>query len=770
MVASPDPLQPLRDRAAAAAFPTEGTLRIAGLDAPVTIGPDAYGAISIEASSVGDLWFAQGFATAGERLFQLELAIRAANGRLAEIVGPPAFDTDRFAHLVGLHLAGRAYVDAWTEEDHRMHARFREGARAWLEVMPAAPVEYEILELEPWLPDDPAPWAACVAYLAWNLSNNHDQELLRAWIRDRGGDEAVAALLPPVADGATSAAVPGALHGALIDALRPPPGQGSNAWAVAGSRTASGFPLLASDPHLLALHPSPWVEVALRAPGYDARGVALTFAPGVVIGATPHHAWGITNVSGDVQDLFVERLSDDGAAALHAGAWEPLSIREEQIVVRGEPSARTVVVRETRHGPILDVHEHGLISTTYPRTPAPTDGDAYALAWVGRTRGIRPSIVSEVAQATSFEGFRRAALQLECPGQNFLYADVDGAIGYQCTGAYPIRARGDGTTPVPGWDAEHEWVGWLDPDELPWGTDPARGFLVSANDRPHDASYPHLLSRDFHEPFRARRVAELLDPREDHDVGSMRAIQNDTVSLPMRRLAPLLVDAAGFGTVEEPDDADHRAALDLLRGWDGDLDVGSGAATLTAAWVKHLGRRALGPWLGDDLADAYLVWRERWVCTALPALLEAGDERVGATTVTAALTDAIDELTSALGERPADWTWGGLHTLTLAHPLAAIPGLEGLFVAARLGVGGDEQTVAQAGIDGAKGYAAAVIQSWRMVVDLADPTEIHATLPAGNSGNPSSPHWNDQVGTYASGGLIRRTRDADTVLTLAPIV
>ena len=748
-----DPIAALRARAAQALAPSNGTLAVAGLGAPATIGRDPHGALTIGAASVDDLWFAQGFATASERLFQLELAIRAANGRLAEIVGPPALDADRFARTVGLHRAGAAYVQRWTDEDHRMHARFREGARAWLDAMPASPVEYEILELEPWLPPEPEPWAACVAYLGWNLSNNHDQELLRAWIRERAGDDAVAALLGPVGHDADPARVPGALHGRLIDALRRPPGQGSNAWVVAGSRSASGRPMLASDPHLLALHPSPWVEVALRAPGYDARGVALAFAPGVVIGSTPHHAWAITNVSGDAQDLFVERLSDDGTAARFRDGWEPVGFRDEPIVVRGSPAPIRHVVRETRHGPVLEVHERGLISTTYPRTPAPAGGDAYAMAWTGRTHGIRPSTVLRVAQATSFDAFRTAALELGCPGQNFVYADVDGTIGYQCTGAYPIRARGNGTEPVPGWDGEHEWVGWVPADELPWGVDPERGWLVSANDRPHDAGYPHLLSEDFHEPFRARRIVELLEARDEHDVGSMRAIQNDTVSIPLRNVTPLLLDAVG-----EPTDEVERAAVALLRRWDGDLHATSAAGALASVWVMHVGRRVLGPWLGDDLTDAYLIWRERWICAALPALLETGD-RVDDVVITDALTGAVTELRTTLGDDPSGWTWGALHRLTLAHPLAAIPGLEPLFVAASLGVGGDEQTVAQAGIDGTRGYAAAVVQSWRMVVDLADPTHPHVTLPAGNSGNPASPHWADQLEAYATGTL-RRADDA----------
>lgn len=754
-----DALAPLRARAAAAAFPVDGSLRVPGLARPVTIARDERGALLIRAERLDDLWFAQGFATAGERLFQLELAIRASTGRLAEVFGEPALDRDRFVRTIGLHLAGREYVETWTDEDHEMHGRFRAGARAWLEAMPAAPLEYELLGIDPSLPEDPAPWASCLAWLGWQLSNDHDQELLRARIAAAAGREAAEILLPPLpAD--PPEVVPGA--GAAVGGAGR--GLGSNAWAVAGARTASGAPLLANDPHLLALHPSPWVELGCSAPGYEVRGVALPFAPGVVIGATPHHAWGITNTSGDVQDLFVERLSPDGSAAAFRERWEPVVVREEAIAVRGEPEPRRHVVRETRHGPILEVAELGLLSPTLVPTEPPA-GHAYALAWVGRRRGLRPSLARRAATASSFAAFRSAVVELDCPGQNFVYADVEGTIGFQCTGAYPIRARGDGTWPVPGWDGEHEWVGWIPSEALPWSVDPAHGFLVSANHRPHDDTYPYLISSDFHEPHRARRIAALLAARTDHDVASMLAIQRDTRSLPMRRLVPLLLAAVGSRASGRRGDA-----LDRLRRWGGDLDAASGPAAIANAWVAAIGRRILEPWLGEEPARAYLAWRERWVSGALPALLEAGHPRADRATLLGALDDALAELERALGPDPATWSWGALHRLTLAHPLAQIPGLEPLFTAASVPVGGDEQTVSQTGIDGTRGYAAAVVASWRAVFDLAHPDRSVGTLAAGNSGNPASPHWNDQLADYLAGRghRLRFGRTAEDGLRLEP--
>ncbi|MGZ8579073.1 MAG: penicillin acylase family protein, partial [Actinomycetota bacterium] len=576
-----DLVDTLRAQAAASLFPVDGELRVGGLEEPVTVTRDRSGVPTIVAASLHDLWFAHGLVTAGERLFQLYLAIRASTGRLSEVFGERTVDTDRFARTIGFHLAGRRYLEDWNEEDRAMHARFRAGVQTWSDVLPAKPIEYTLLDLEPELPDDPADWAACFAFLAWSLSNNWDKELLRAAIRERAGAEAVHLLMPPTAGGN---------------------GLGSNAWAVAGSRTASGKPLLANDPHLLALQPGSWLPVHLRAPDFDVRGVALVFSPGVILGATPHHAWGVTNVSGDVQDLYEER--DDAV----------LLTRDEPIAIRGEREPRTVTVRETRHGPIVDHEPLGLLHTTY----RPLER-TYALRWTGREHGIRPTIALEAVRATSFDEFRTAALRIGCPGQNFVYADVEGTIGYQCTGRHPIRGAGDGTEPVPGWTDEHEWTGWIAPDDLPRTQDPPEGYLVTDNDGRHASRSPHPISLDFHEPARAERITELLTAREDHDLASMAAIQADTMSLPARDVLPLLVAL-------QPRTEAQRWALDTLAGWDAEMSADSRPAALFNAWCGRIARRVLEPRLGPELTQSYLAWRETFQCSVLGRLLRERPE------------------------------------------------------------------------------------------------------------------------------------------------
>lgn len=727
--------------AASAIFPAEGELSIDGLQEPVTVRRDAWGVPYIEAASLDDLWFAHGVVTAGERLFQLELTLRAANGRLSELFGERTLDDDRLARTVGFHRAGARIAADWDERSRSMHERFRAGVRAWVKAMPAAPLEYTLLDTTPWVPDDEALWATAFVLLAWGLSGNWDTELLRAWIADAGDDELATRLLPPLpAD--PPEVVPGALAGELFDAVPRAKGQGSNAWAVAGSRTSTGAPLLANDPHLLATQPGVWLECHLSAPGYRARGVGLTFSPGVLLGCTDHHAWGVTNVSGDVQDLYAERLNDDRSATEHEGVWEPLTVHREEIAIRGESAPHVVEVRESRHGPLLDTFMSGTLHPEYVPLP---DEPVYALSWVGLDHGTRPSLVLDVAKATSFESFREAALEgLACPGQNAVYADVDGTIGYACTGRYPVRVGGNGTAPVPGWTGDHEWIDRVPAEELPWGVDPSRGFLVTANQRMHDDAYPHLIGHDFHTSFRARRIAEVLAAHDDHDVGSMAALQTDVVSLAARENIPLLLERAGAG-----DNPDRQAALTLLGSWDASMTAGSAATAVYQVWCAHIARLALTSQLGEELFRRYHAWREPFQCGALAQMLLAHELDRG--TLEAALDAAITELCEAFGDDMAGWRWGDLHRVTLAHPLASIPGFESLFLALEEGVGGDDQTVLQTGVDARNGFPAAVIPSWRAVYDLADLDRSAGVLPTGNSGNPASPHWNDQAPLWLAG-------------------
>ncbi|MGH7540187.1 MAG: penicillin acylase family protein, partial [Gemmatimonadota bacterium] len=320
--------------------------------------------------------------------------------------------------------------------------------------------------------------------------------------------------------------------------------------------------------------------------------------------------------------------------------------------------------------------------------------------------------------------------------QNLVYADVDGTIGYQCTGLHPVRRAGDGTRPVPGWTAEHEWDGFVPYDELPWAVDPERGWLATANDPTYPEDYPHLIGRDHHAAHRARRIGELLDARDDHTPETSRAIQRDTVSLPARELLPLM------------DLGDPRARA-LLDGWDADLQADSAAAAIWQILIDELARRALDH--DEDLVAAYLTDRELFRCRALPGLLADGS--LSRDDLDDAFAAAWDRCEASMGPDPATWRWGEIHRARFVHPLGRMPGLEPVFVAADLPLGGDEQTVNNARFEGDGPFQVSVAPSWRVVFDFADLDASVGGLTTGQSGNPASPHWSDQAAAWAAGRL-----------------
>jgi penicillin G amidase len=424
-----------------------------------------------------------------------------------------------------------------------------------------------------------------------------------------------------------------------------------------------------------------------------------------------------------------------------------------------------VNVRETRHGPLLEFAPVGIVDVDF----VPLDR-AYALRWTASDGLLEPSMLIDVATADGFESFREALRGIACPGQNVLYADVDGTIGYQLTGLYPVRRAGDGTVPVPGWTADHEWDGFVPFDRLPWSKDPERGHLATANNRTHDERYPHLIGRDFHTPYRARRIADLIEPKRELTAEHMARIQMDTVSLPARALLPRL-------TALDPRHEDERWALDLLRSWAGDQRASSTAAGIYNAWLWSIARSLLGA--ADDPAtyERYHAWREPFVCSALPRLLaspvpdRAGDGDDWDEVLHRTLAGALAMLEERLGPDRSAWRWGALHRVRFAHVLARTPALGPVLVAAEHELGGDEQTILQGGFDARDGFDAAVVPSWRIVADLADVDRSMAVLPTGQSGNPASPHWNDQAPLWIGGSLrpapvTRRAVEAAAIRTL----
>jgi penicillin amidase len=756
----------LRDRARAGLAPIDGELRVDGLHEPVEVIRDGWGVPHIYGGDEHDLFFAANFVACSERLFQVDFLLRLANGRLSELISQLGLPIDRFFRTVGLNRAGRTIAGTYDERSLAAFDAAMRGANAWIERMPTRPVEYEVLDFDPEpfpTGDDGAAYgSAFSALISWGLSGNWDHELLRWTIADRLGPAAMRALFPDI-DGLPAPLTPGTNGGAegagfrrlelLRQAVRPPSMQGSNNWVVSGSRSVTGKPLLANDPHLAAQSPSLWFEVHLNAPGIDVAGVSLPLVVGVQIGHSDRIAWGLTNVGGDTQDLYMERLNEDRTAAWFDGAWEPVTVHREEILVRGHDEPVQLEVPETRHGPVLDSYLIGLANPE----PVPFDGpEVFSLQWTGLSAAVSPTTMITLARARTIEEFREALRGWACPGQNVVYADVDGHIGYQCTGLYPIRRTGDGTVPAPGWRPEYEWTGWVPFEELPWSVDPEEGFLATANQRIHDDGYPYLIGVDFLPPHRARRIGQLLTAEPLHSMESFARMHSDVVSPLALTLLPFLLEVDAEADRE-------REAMKALAAWDCSLAADSPAAAIYQVWCMRIAEEILLPKMGRQLFDHYYARRESTIAfqyTVLPRLLEfptamwfgrdgreARDELLRR-----ALVKALDELAERSGPDLAGWSWGAIHRARFAGALAVIPDLAELFTPGEAPWGGDDTTICQGLFEpGAGSYDVCVLPSWRQILDVSDWDASVGTHTVGQSGNPASPHFADLFELWSTG-------------------
>jgi penicillin amidase len=518
---------------------------------------------------------------------------------------------------------------------------------------------------------------------------------------------------------------------AIIDTLdvAPPLEGGSNNWVVSGSRSITGKPLLANDPHLAGQAPAVWYLAHVSGGSLDVIGATLPGVPGVLIGRNQRIAWGITALLGDVQDLYVEKVNTRDQAE-YDGALEPIRVVQETIKVRGEPDV-LLRVRITRHGPVItDVLER----------PQST----LALRWTGLDpEDATAESFIRVNLAGSWAEFIAALRRTHVPLLNFVYADVDGNIGYYGPGAYPVRAAGDGTRPVPGWTGEFEWRGYLHESEWPSAFNPSRGYLVSANNKVAPDTFPFPLGSSWEAPYRAARIVEMIERTSKLAVEDMQRMQRDVQSAQVKVVLPFLMKA-------RPLDTTGRDAMDVLRDWDGTLDGGSAQAALYEAWYDATVRGLFEDELGEDLAADFTA-RRSLAAKAVDNLIQAGDaawcddvrtaepetcETLLGRTLRRALADMSDRQgTSTL----AKWRWDRVNAARFPHrPLDAVPILSRFFsrVVPR---GGDAFTVTPVmPLD-----EDVFVSSYRQIIDLAGADSSRFVIPMGQSGHVWSDRYAD---------------------------
>lgn len=786
-----------------------GDVRVAGLTAPVEIVRDAGGVPHIFASTKADAFFGLGYVHAQDRLWQMEFQRRVGHGRLSEIFGDVTVPQDRFLRTVGFGRAARAAWEAMPAWAKQQIDAYVAGINSFIAAHHATslPPEFSLLrfEPEPFTGVDVLVW---VKMMAWDLSANYGFELLRHDLVRAVGADRAAQLMPPYAadglsilpnvhaieetgathDSPQPAAVPvaqafrrangeAALKGCatetcssvletvgaafdqgnaavrdLLFANTQSEGLGSNNWVVDGTMTTTGKPLLANDPHLGTRIPSTWYLAHVKGGDFEIIGATLPGAPAVALGRNRFIAWGATNVAADVEDLYRERIDATGRFAEFRGAKEPITVIAESITVKGGAPIR-VDVRVTRHGPLVSDALNAMNAAS-KRDPKPPPVEPLAFRWTA----LDPNDTTVVSflklnEARNWDDFTTALRAFVVPSQNFVYADVDGHIGYYAPGNIPIRASGDGTQPTDGWAGLTEWTGFIPFEKLPHLYDPPDHFIVTANHRPAPPTYPYILGFDWYEPYRAQRIVDLLQKKSTFGPDDFANIQADTVSLHAKALVPLLLSHA------RPSDDLDRRAVETVRHWNFDATADSAATAIFQAWFLQLAPTLVADDLGALVTDAY-QGRFSFVTRFLIKTLTSNDSSWCDNTTTPSVESCDDAVTRALHEGVADlnrrigsgdigrWRWDAVHRAVFPHQgLDSVSALRPL-ISRSVPTGGDWATVNIGTVAADQRYEQHLVPGYREIIDLSPANDSRFQDAVGQSGHPMSKHYDDGLAEW----------------------
>lgn len=760
----------------------DGKLRVAGLSALVTVVRDAHGAPTIEAANFDDLFFAQGYVTAQDRLFQMDGMRRYASGELAEVFGGSFIDHDRQQRILGLKVAARKTVENLSAGDRSHFEAYARGVNAYIDACRGRlPLEFRILRYSPrpWTPEDSA---LIGVQMVQDLSTSPRHALDREKILAKLGSELTADLYvnsswhdrPPTVSRATldeqiksndqnddeddeddsgaDSSVTRVSPVPEIPAFRAlplffderPVVLGSNNWAVSGAHTVTGKPLLSNDMHLGHQMPNLWYEahLGLNDNSFDVAGVTLPGYPYVIVGHNQRIAWGFTNLGPSVEDVYVETFNSMGQYLTPQG-WKQPEHRREVIRVKDKPDV-IVDVALTRHGPIVT-------------ELVPGESRKLALRWTLYDGTRSPFFAVDSAQ--KWEDFRHAFSQLDAPAQNVVYADVDGNIGYQATGKIPIRATGDGSLPENGSDDAHEWIGYVPFDKLPSVFNPPSGIVATANSRIAPDGYRYSLSTEWEAPWRSERIYRVLESGRKFSAADMLALETDIYSELDRFFSDRFVYAVDHA--KNPS-VRATAAAEIMRQWDGRMIENSAAPTIAVRARQELVRLLLEPKLGAAPKDPKQVeitlsWKSyRWMMSTvwlenvvqhqpkrwLPENYANYDELLNA-----AVEAAVDTNPAHDSHAPQDlnaWKWGDFHPLEIEHPIfGKIPLLQRWAGPGLQPISGSEYTV--------KAVSRTHGPSERMTVDLANLDQSTLNLVTGEAGNLFSPYFTDQWKAWYEG-------------------
>ena len=779
-----------------AALPqTTGVLTVPGLSQPVNVVRDRFGVPSISAANSHDVFFAQGYVTAQDRLFQMELDRHIASGRLSELFGRGTNDsllhTDELLRTLDLYQSAQFEYGAADAATRQVLGAYADGVNAFLRAhQNTLPVELAIVG------DKPQPWTALdtLAYgrvVALSLDSTWQQKYTRALIVGKVGTSAADALYPPYpttnptlintdgtaaplspsthpgqanagASGGAAAVVSASLMAAFsrlpadglrsVDAVHQLLGGivdsiGSNDWVADGTVTATHEPLLANDPHLGISEPAVWYQITLRSPQVNVQGFSFPGVPGVIIGHNANIAWGVTNVDADNTDLYIEHLDpvNHPDHYLYQGQWLPLGIRTETFNISGSSQPVTLTVRTTIHGPIINDVIASLSGSS----------TILALKWTALQPNYRFSGFFELDQASNWQTFQTALSHISI-SQNFVYADTVGNIGYQMSGCLPIRPPENALLPVDGSSGDYDWKGCVPTAQMPSLYDPPTHIIATANNQIIPESSPLYVTNQWDAGYRARRILNLLQTSSSLTIADYERIQNDVYSVPGSQMVPLFIAAGNSAG------GSAAAAAAILQGWDDQLTRTSGAAALYEVTMGNVARDLIEPVLGTSLYRTYqgntsasnitLAVYDLLTQPSPPYLGSAADAN---TLMAKALGQAMAQLQAAQGSDPSKWQWGTLHTAHFAHPLASVWPLSLAYGVAPVTRPGDSMTVDQGGAGDVYAdpvvYSQHSIPSMRQIVDLSNFDNSEWVIPMGESGQPFSGHYSDLLPLWNQG-------------------
>ena len=760
----------------------EGELVLSVLKAPVHVYRDEYGVPHIIAENEHDALVAEGFVHAQDRMWQMDVYRRAGEGRLSEILGTGALAYDKQLRTIGFKRIAERLEGSLRPESWQALQAYADGVNAYMESHRGKyPVEFDMLDYEP------EPWTVphslqVARLMAWELCMGWWVDLTMGELMERSSLEKALEVFPPYPKDSprlipwTSGPQKFALNTrefrSTDRALRKFLGVGmshigSNAWVISGAKTVSGFPLLANDPHLGLPSPSKWYQLHLSGGELNVIGVSIPGIPYVVLGRNEHVAWAFTNLMADDVDFYIEKVD-----TLHPdqyfskGKWLDMELIHEEIPVRDSASV-SWTVKLTHHGPIInDVHS----SWFYQDSTTTATHPPVSMRWTGFETTDELFAMLSLNRAKSWKEIRKALKDFEVPGQNVLFADREGNIGYQAAVRLPIRGKQNPTLPFPGWTGDFEWKGFVPFHRLPFLLNPPSGYLASANNKPVDDTYPYHISDLWEPPSRIVRLVELLESGGPFSLQDVQRIQLDYVSPHARETVPYLLRAYAGETVQ---DSVLRTALSYLRNWEYNFRKEDVTTTIFNTFYVKLLWNTFRDEMGQDLFHDYIYlanvpirvmsemlkfeWSS-WFDIVATEEVETRD-----VILRMSLEDALAELQGTVGTELKMWSWGDLHRVTFKHILGSKEPLDKIFNVGPFPVGGAGTTLNSGEYNLNSPFQMTVGPSFRHITDLSDSVSSLMVITSGQSGQPLHPHYDDFAPLWLNGLYHRMILDVQMV-------